>query len=61
MISAVLEGCGTSFIAGEGEQSLVEQVVRDAPEFSLLRRDLHAHPELSYEEHRTSRIVAESR
>lgn len=37
---------------------LVADVVEHLPEFIQLRRDLHAHPELSYEEHRTSRVVA---
>lgn len=37
---------------------LVDGIADFVPEFTRLRRDLHAHPELSYEEHRTSRIVA---
>src|SRR5438105_13191053 len=28
-------------------------------EFTAVRRDLHAHPELGFEEHRTARIVCE--
>ena len=39
--------------------NLVPGVVDNADQFIALRRDLHAHPELSYEEHRTSNIVAE--
>lgn len=30
------------------------------PELIALRRDLHAHPELGFEEHRTAAIVAEA-
>jgi hippurate hydrolase len=30
-----------------------------APELTAIRRDLHAHPEIGFEEHRTSGIVAE--
>ena len=29
------------------------------PEFTALRRDLHMHPELGFEEHRTAKIVCE--
>jgi hippurate hydrolase len=28
-------------------------------EFTAIRRDLHAHPELGFEEHRTARVVQE--
>jgi hippurate hydrolase len=31
-----------------------------APELTAIRRDLHAHPEIGFEEHRTSGIVAET-
>ena len=37
---------------------LVPEIVRDIAPFLALRRDLHAHPELSYREHRTARVVA---
>ena len=37
----------------------VEHIGKWQDEFSALRRDLHAHPELGFEEHRTARIVCE--
>ncbi|MGD9944001.1 MAG: M20 aminoacylase family protein [Burkholderiaceae bacterium] len=38
---------------------LVEQIAAFAPEIRAFRRDLHAHPELKFEEFRTSDLVAE--
>ncbi len=38
---------------------LVDPIVSWHHEIRQLRRDLHAHPELAYEEHRTSSLVAE--
>ena len=37
----------------------VEYIRRWQDEFTALRRDLHAHPELGFEEHRTANVVAE--
>ncbi|MDO4230696.1 MAG: M20 aminoacylase family protein [Lautropia sp.] len=34
-------------------------ILAQFPEFKALRRDIHAHPELGYEEQRTSALVAE--
>jgi len=36
-----------------------EHIGRWHEEFTAIRRDLHAHPELGFEEHRTARIVQE--
>ncbi len=38
---------------------LVEPIVSWHHEITQLRRDLHAHPELAFEEHRTANIVAD--
>jgi hippurate hydrolase len=37
--------------------SPVEHLRQDHTELTVLRRDLHAHPELGFEEHRTAQIV----
>ncbi len=36
-----------------------EYIHRWQDEFTLIRRDLHAHPELGFEEHRTAKVVVE--
>jgi amidohydrolase len=38
---------------------LAEGILALQPEIQAIRRDLHAHPELRFEEHRTARIVAD--
>ena len=37
-----------------------EYIRRWHDEFTIIRRDLHAHPELGFEEHRTARVVQEN-
>ena len=37
----------------------VEYIRRWADDFTRVRRDLHAHPELGFEEHRTARLVCD--
>ena len=37
--------------------TLLPSIVAEAKQFQTLRRDLHAHPELCYQEHRTAQIV----
>src|SRR5690606_32565449 len=38
---------------------LIEEIVGFAPEIALVRRDIHAHPELAYAETRTAALIAE--
>jgi hippurate hydrolase len=38
---------------------LIDSILADAPSIALVRRDLHAHPELCFEEHRTAELIAE--
>lgn len=39
--------------------TLVAPIVADVDRYKTIRRDIHAHPELCYKEHRTAKIVAQ--
>lgn len=39
---------------------LIESILADAAAVRRIRRDLHAHPELCFEEHRTSDVIAKT-
>ena len=39
--------------------NLIPEIVSRQSELSEIRRDIHKHPELAYEEHRTADLVAE--
>ena len=40
--------------------NLVDSVLASHGEITAIRRDIHAHPELRYEENRTAQIVADA-
>ena len=43
-----------------GGMHLIDDIVAARPQFQALRRDIHAHPELCYQEQRTSALVAQT-
>ena len=46
-----------STLTPELQQRIRSRIESILPDLVTLRRDLHAHPELGYEEHRTSKVV----
>ena len=38
---------------------VIESILADAAQIAAMRRDIHAHPELCFEEKRTSDLIAE--
>jgi len=40
--------------------NLLKPIREDAAEIARLRRDLHAHPELGYQEERTAALIADT-
>ncbi|NBT92563.1 MAG: amidohydrolase, partial [Betaproteobacteria bacterium] len=38
---------------------LIDEILADAPAIAAVRRDLHAHPELCFQEQRTADVVAQ--
>jgi hippurate hydrolase len=44
---------------GKTQMPVIDEIQKNAAQLVELFRDLHAHPELGFEEHRTSKIIAE--
>ena len=44
----------------KGKQTIINEALGEFLNVMMLRRNLHHHPELSFAEHRTSRVIAEA-
>ena len=40
--------------------NLIEPILADAAAITAIRRDIHAHPELCFEENRTADVIAKA-
>src|SRR5262245_45752358 len=50
--------CYTNETDPRGTMQLIESIVADAEQMRAVRREIHAHPELGYQEQRTSDLIA---
>ncbi|WP_206995766.1 M20 aminoacylase family protein [Trinickia mobilis] len=41
-------------------QKIVDQIHAESAAYGALRRDIHAHPELGFDEHRTAKVICEA-
>jgi amidohydrolase len=46
-------------LSGRKDMKLIDSILTDAASMAVLRRDIHAHPELCYQEVRTADVVAQ--
>ncbi len=53
----VMTTLGTAPASSIDARTLRDAIAREIPDLIAIRRDLHAHPELGYEERRTSEVV----